>query len=206
MLVGGWSATSGAEPSPPDMQFFETKVHPLLVQHCYVTASRFPVMRGAAGRCATVVVLDSRFFGSLQNGLGGLPVDRLEGQLETIRTGGPTGGLYTDDAFYRDHPVFAGFPENGMFDDVTFRNVVRSDVWVNHTPPTRLVAGVINTSLKGYGRGFRSGLLLGEYRQGQGVVVVNTLNLVPNLRSDPVAGRLLKNMLGHYGFEAGRNK
>ena len=35
MLDAGWSATAGAEPAPPDMQFFETKVHPLLVQHCY---------------------------------------------------------------------------------------------------------------------------------------------------------------------------
>ena len=53
MLVGGWSATAGAEPAPPDMQFFEMKVHPLLVQRCYECHSHEKKIKGG-------LVLDSR--------------------------------------------------------------------------------------------------------------------------------------------------
>ncbi len=152
-------------------------------------------LRGSVGRGAVVIVLDPRFFGTAENWLAGLPVDGLQGTLETARNGG---WLYVHDAFRRDHPVFNGLGAAGMFDDLIFRNVLRSDVWLSPTPPTHVVAGMINTSLQAYGRDFRWGLLLGEYRQGQGLLVVNMLNISEHLLTDPVADRLLKNMLRHY--------
>ncbi len=53
LLVGGWSAIAAAEPAPPDMQFFEMKVHPVLVERCYKCHSHEKKIKGG-------LVLDSR--------------------------------------------------------------------------------------------------------------------------------------------------
>ncbi len=83
-------------------------------------------------------------------------------------------------------------------DDLAFRKVLPSAVWRSPTQPTR----VVNTSLQAYGRDFRHGLLLGEFDQGKGRLVVSTPSIVPHLMTDPVADRVLKNMMVHYSSSA----
>ena len=58
--------------------------------------------------------------------------------------------------------------------------------------PAEVVAGSINTS-----SGYNSGLLVAVYNFGSGRFLLNTLRIRENLGRDPVAERLLRNMLRH---------
>jgi hypothetical protein len=49
--------------------------------------------------------------------------------------------------------------------------------------------------------GYQSGILLATYRLGAGRFVLNTLRIRENLGTDPVAERLLRNLLNHAGGE-----
>jgi hypothetical protein len=58
--------------------------------------------------------------------------------------------------------------------------------------PAEIVAGAIHTAC-----GYNSGLTLGVYKLGEGRFTLNTLRIRENLGGDPVAERLLRNMLRH---------
>ena len=60
--------------------------------------------------------------------------------------------------------------------------------------PSEVVAGAINTCL-----GYSSGLTVAVYDLGAGGFTLNSLRIRDNLGSDPVAERLLRNMLNHAG-------
>lgn len=62
-----------------------------------------------------------------------------------------------------------------------------------------MVAGSINASL-----GYSSGLLVAVYDFGAGRLTLNTLRILENLGTDPVAERLLRNMLRHAARNAGK--
>ena len=55
-----------------------------------------------------------------------------------------------------------------------------------------MVAGSINTAMR-----IHSGLTVAVYNLGAGRFTLNTLRIRENLGSDPVAERLLRNMLRH---------
>ena len=61
------------------------------------------------------------------------------------------------------------------------------------------MAGSINTCC-----GYNSGLLMAVYNLGAGRFTLNTLRIRENLGADPVAERLLRNMLRHAARDANK--
>ena len=104
------------------------------------------------------------------------------------------GGFYHRDDWARRHPIFDGLPSGGLMDWAFYRNIVPHGGACLKTidPPDEAVCGAIQTSY-----GYNDGLYLGVYRMGSGTVILNCLNIRENLGKDPVAERLLRNLLNY---------
>ena len=97
--------------------------------------------------------------------------------------------LYLKDEWAKDHPVFHELPI-GLMDYKYYRQIIPDIAWQNIEPPAEVVAGAVQTTL-----GYQSGLMLAVYRFGQGKFILNTLRIAENLGTDPVAEKLLRNIL-----------
>ena len=103
-------------------------------------------------------------------------------------------GFYNRDDWARPHPIFAGLPSGGLMDRTFYRSILphggvslqKADI------PDEAVCGAIRTS-----SGYESGLYIAVYPLGAGKFVLNCLNIRENLGKDPVAERLLRNMLNY---------
>ena len=100
--------------------------------------------------------------------------------------------LYHKDDWAKNHPIFAGLPAGCILDHTVYREVLPTTVWGGQDLPAEVVAGSINTAI-----GYSSGLTVAVYRLGAGRITLNTLRIRDHLGSDPVAERLLRNMLRH---------
>jgi hypothetical protein len=111
--------------------------------------------------------------------------------LPTKGTVGPLRSwLYHKDEWAKTHPAFAGLPAGGMLDYAVYRELIPDNAFAGQEPPLTPIAGGIDCSLD-YG----AGLFLAESPLGAGRVYLNTFLLRENLERDPVAERLLRNLL-----------
>ncbi len=124
--------------------------------------------------------------------LGWLPTEQ-RGATAEIR-----GWLYLKDEWAKRHPIFDGLPAGGLMDSVVYREIIPDLVLVGQPVPREAVAGAFKTS-----QGYEAGLTVAVHDHGMGRIVLNTLNIRERLGVDPVAERLLRNML-RYAAEAGR--
>ncbi len=116
--------------------------------------------------------------------------------------------LYHKDDWAKNHPIFDGLPTGCILEHAFFREVLPGGwppgfwgntpnaVWSGQDVPAEVVAGSIDTSL-----GYNSGLTVAVYDLGAGQFTLNTLRIRENLGKDPVAERLLRNMLRHAGSD-----
>ena len=58
--------------------------------------------------------------------------------------------------------------------------------------PEEAVGGGIKTS-----QGYNSGLYLSIHQHGKGRIILSCLDIIPNLGKDPVADRLLRNLINY---------
>jgi hypothetical protein len=107
--------------------------------------------------------------------------------------------LYPHDHWATGHPAFAGLPTGVLMDYAYYRNVLSDARWADLDVPDELAAACINTSM-----GYDAGLLMGVYRLGAGRFVLNTLAIGNQLGQDPVAERLLRNLIGYAAADADR--
>ena len=105
--------------------------------------------------------------------------------------------LYHKDDWAKNHPIFDGLPAGCIMDHTFYREIIPTAVWIGQDVPAEVVAGAINTAC-GYG----SGLTVAVYKLGAGRFTLNTLRIRENLGSDPVAERLLRNMLRYAARDA----
>ena len=73
-----------------------------------------------------------------------------------------------------------------------YRDIIADQAYVDVEPPQVAVAGAINSSFN-----YWSGLNLAIYEMGAGQFILNTLNIHDKLSSDPVAERIMRNMLNY---------
>ena len=108
------------------------------------------------------------------------------------------GGYYRGDTFAPRHPAFAGLPSGGVLDYTVYRNIIPQGgwAWSGLDVPEDLLCGGIRAQF-----GYQSGILLATYRLGAGRFVLNTLRIRETLGIDPVAERLVRNLLNHAGSE-----
>ena len=100
--------------------------------------------------------------------------------------------LYHKDDWTKNHPYFEGLPRGGIMDHAFYRNLLTNQIWSDQSDPEEIVAGAMNTSFA-----YESGLLTAVHRHGKGRFVLNTLRIRDNLGIDPVAERILRNMIRH---------
>jgi hypothetical protein len=122
-----------------------------------------------------------------------LPLAR-KGQLRNVAS-----WVYIKDEWTKNHPLFEGLPAGGLMDYTFYREIIPDLVWANQDAPAEVVAGAINTSL-----GYTSGLLLSVHDLGAGRFILNTLRLRENLGRDPVAERLVRNLLRYAARDQGK--
>ncbi|MCL5097506.1 MAG: glycoside hydrolase family 2 [Candidatus Omnitrophica bacterium] len=99
-------------------------------------------------------------------------------------------GLYHKDDWTKNHPIFDGLPSGGIMDFTFYREIIPPIAYAGLDAPLEAVAGGIGTSA-----GYSSGLYVGVYRIGAGRLILNTLRIRENLGRDPVAERLVRNLL-----------
>ncbi|HOW70521.1 MAG TPA: glycoside hydrolase family 2 TIM barrel-domain containing protein [Phycisphaerae bacterium] len=107
--------------------------------------------------------------------------------------------LYHKEEWCKRHPIFDGLPAGGLMDYTFYREVIPDIAFVGLDPPREAVAGGTNTS-----QGYSAGLFVAVYPLGKGLIVINTLNVRGNLGRDPVAERLLGNMLRYAAGKSGK--
>ncbi|MBC8229029.1 hypothetical protein H8E77_05705 [bacterium] len=85
-------------------------------------------------------------------------------------------------------------------DHTFYRDIIPDLVWAGQDAPAEAVAGVINAGQGDYA----SGLLVSVYVLGAGRFILNTLRIRENLGKDPVAERLLRNMLRYAAHDVSK--
>jgi hypothetical protein len=121
--------------------------------------------------------------------------DSRTGWLPLANKGGRTdmpAWVYHKDDWTKNHPIFDGMPAGCIMDHTFYRGVISSTGWTGQNVPAEVVAGSINTAC-----GYNSGLLVAVHNLGAGRFTLNTLRIRENLGADPVAERLVRNMLRH---------
>jgi hypothetical protein len=84
--------------------------------------------------------------------------------------------------------------------DYTFyREIIPDVIWSGQDAPSEVVAGAIKAS-----QDYSSGLLVSVYHLGTGRFILNSLRIRENLGRDPVAERLLRNMLRYAAREVNK--
>jgi hypothetical protein len=135
-------------------------------------------------RGSTVVFLTHNVFAKNNRPTAWLPLAN-KGSLVVLPN-----WLYHKDEWCKRHPVFDGLPAHGLMDYTYYREIIPDLVWVGQDAPAEAVAGGINACLA-----YSSGLLVAVYELGAGRFILNSLRIRENLGRDPVAERLLRNML-----------
>ncbi len=123
--------------------------------------------------------------------LGWLPL-KNKGAVVTLLNN----GIYHPEQWTKNHPIFDGLPCGGLMDYTVYRDgrhilIIPDHAWSGQDVPAEVVAGAISASFGDYA----SGLLVSVYNLGAGRFILNTLRIRENLGPDPVAERLLRNML-----------
>ena len=151
-------------------------------------AFRELVSRMAAG--ATVVFLSPSVFARGDKPLAFLPL-AAKGSLINLDF---VAGYYRGDAFAPRHPVFDGLPAGGVLDYTLYRNIIPQGGYgfAGMDVPSDLIVGNLQLSY-----GYASNIQMAAYNFGSGSFVINTLHIRECLGSDPVAERLLRNLLNY---------
>ncbi len=148
----------------------------------------FAQLRERIAGGATAVFLCPEVFAKGDDPVGWLPLAN-RGTLKGI-----VGWLYLKDEWAKRHPIFEGLQAGGLMDYEVYREIIPDLVFSGQDPPDEAVAGANKVS-----QDYDSGLMVSVYKLGAGRIVLNTLRIRENLGTQPVAERLLRNMLRFAG-------
>lgn len=185
-----------------------------LKREVILAAGRAPAPGGAKvfgelaehiARGSTVVFLEPGVFVGDKDPVRWLPLAR-KGRLESINW---VAGYYRSDPWAKSHPIFDGLPSGGIMDPGFYREIIPQQAFVHcytiHKgfmgflteeavaeldSPAEAVCGANRLSAN-----YASGLHVAVYELGAGRFLLNNLKIRENLGRDPVAERLLRNML-----------
>jgi hypothetical protein len=147
-------------------------------------AAAFAELARGIARGSTAVFLSPAVFARKDQPAGWVPLAR-KGTVAGLPS-----WLYHKDEWCKRHPIFEGLPAGGLMDYTFYREIIPDAAFVGQDPPAEVVAAGINAS-----QGYSSGVFTGVYELGEGRFVLNTLRIRENLGPNPVAEKLLRNML-----------
>ena len=119
--------------------------------------------------------------------LGWLPL-KNKGALSNIAN---ASAVFPKDEWAKNHPIFDALPCGGLMDHLFYREIIPDIGFIGQDVPAEVVVGAINAGQGSYA----SGLLVSVNDLAAGRFILNTLRIRENLGHDPVAERLLRNML-----------
>ena len=102
--------------------------------------------------------------------------------------------LYHMDNYIADNTVFEGLAAPGLLDMDLFRRVYPDHYMIGTTRPAKTYCAAFGSGLF-VQESCLGALTMGEFSFGKGSVVVNTFKLLVNIGKDPVADRILYNLL-----------
>jgi hypothetical protein len=104
--------------------------------------------------------------------------------------------LYHKECVSARHPIFEGLPRPGIMDWDYYGPVVSRGLFEGQDTPdeTAVAAFAIGYPVDG---GYASGIMVGCWSLGRGVLVLNTLNVLDNIDRHPAADRLLLNLTAY---------
>jgi hypothetical protein len=105
--------------------------------------------------------------------------------------------LYPHDQWTKKHPIFDGLPCGGLMDYTFYRDTISECRWSGQDAPAEIVAASVNTSA-----GYDAGTLIAVYNLGAGRFILNAFLIRDNMGRDPVAERLLRNLLRYASCDA----
>jgi len=138
---------------------------------------------------STAVFLCPDVFAKGNDPLGWLPLDS-KGRLDFVSEF-TFPQVYPKDEWCKRHPIFEGLP-TGLMDHAFYREMIPDFQFAGLPTPDEAVAGAFRTSMPG---AYLCNSLVSVYKLGKGRIVLNALRIRQELGSDPVAERLLRNML-----------
>jgi hypothetical protein len=150
----------------------------------------FRELAGRMARGSTVVFLSNAVFSRNDQPLGFFPL----ATKGTLVNNDEIGGLYRGDTFAPRHAVFEGLPSGGVMDYTFYRNLIPQSGRgiAGAAVPNDLIVASIRVQ-QGYG----SVLQTAAFNFGAGRFIFNSLRIRENLGTDPVAERLLRNLLNY---------
>jgi hypothetical protein len=116
--------------------------------------------------------------------------------------------FYRADHWSKDHPIFDGLPSGGIMDYRFYRDIIKIQnvCFTGITNPQEAVAGAVRLSGNCQrGDAYGAGLIVFIDRLGSGRFLVNDLKVRQQLGTDPVAERLLRNMLNYMSHQDERS-
>ena len=150
-------------------------------------AAAFRSLWQHVARGSTAVFLVPGAFKKGDQPLGWLPLTK-KGHLAALN-----GWLYHKDEWARNHPIFAGLP-TGMMDYTFYREIIPDLTWAPPEGPMEVISAANNVSID-----YSSGLMLSVCPLAKGRFILNTLLVRDNLGNNPVADRLLRNLVAFAG-------
>lgn len=142
---------------------------------------------------STAVFLCPEVFAKGDQQLGWLPLDK-KGYLSFVSEF-TFPQVYPKDEWCKRHPIFEGLP-TGLMDHTFYREMIPDFQFAGLPTPDEAVAGAFRTSMPG---AYLCNSFVSVYKLGKGRIVLNALRIRQELGNDPVAERLLRNMLRYAG-------
>ena len=102
--------------------------------------------------------------------------------------------LYHKECVARSHPVFDGLAGKGILDWDYYGPVITHGLFDGQRTPDDVVVAAFALGYPCPG-GYTSGVMMGVYRFGEGMFLVNTLGILENVGGHPAADRLLLNLV-----------
>jgi len=130
--------------------------------------------------------------GALRNGDD--PVAWLPLKNKGACTGFPD-WLYHKECVAKNHPLFEGLPGAGIMDWDYYGPVISRFFLEGQDTPVDTAAAAFAICHSSRPDGYAAGVMLGAYAFGEGLVVLNTFNVLENLDRHPAADRLLLNLV-----------
>ena len=160
-------------------------------------AASFRELADRMARGASVIFLSPSAFARGDKPLDFLPL-ATKGSLAGIDV---VAGYFRSDTFAPQHPVFNGLPAGGVLDYTIYRNIIPQGGYgfAGLPAPDDSIVGCIRALY-----GYASVLQTAGYNFGAGRFILNTLRIRDNLGIDPVAERLLRNLLNHAAPDAAK--
>jgi hypothetical protein len=119
-----------------------------------------------------------------------LPLDDM------VKARRPRDSVFHKEIIAKHHPVFDGLQSGGILDWNYYDQVIGHDIFDCEQVPHEVVAASFAVGFPRMG-GYDSGVIISAFKRGKGRIILNALRVLEQLDRNPVADRLLLNLISY---------